>query len=336
MVKARAVWFTGPERVEIREEEVQPAHGRVLVSSRIMGISHGTEMLLYHGLMPPDMATDLAIPALSVPAVYPVKYGYINVGVDATGRRVFAFFPHQDLFTLPSSQLIELPDSLADGDAVFLAHMETAVSIVQDAGPLLGETALVLGQGTVGLLVSELLVQSGVRVITVEPSAARREASAQVGCTALSPGCEQVRERVFDLTEGRGADLALNVSGSQEALQLGMECLVLEGVLVEASWYGNRETRLRLGTSFHRRRLKLISSQVSTIAPALSARWDKQRRLGLVIDQLRRIRPSRYISRSFTLDQAQQAFELVASGSADIIQVVLTPGPHTPCRQEES
>jgi threonine dehydrogenase-like Zn-dependent dehydrogenase len=288
-----------------------------------MGISHGTEMLLYRGLMPQDMPGDPTIPALSVPAAYPVKYGYINVGADDLGRKVFAFYPHQDLFSLPDSQLIELPDNLEDTDAVFLAHMETAVSIIHDAAALLGETVLVLGQGTVGLLVSELLVRSGALVISVEPSAARRDASARAGCTALPAG-PQVRDQVLDITQGRGTDLAVNVSGSEEALQTGIDCLAQEGRLVEASWYGNRRTCLHLGTSFHRKRLKLVSSQVSTIAPALSARWDKARRLVTVIDQLMKIKPSRYISKSFTLDNAQQAFELIAHRS-DIIQVVLTP-----------
>jgi threonine dehydrogenase-like Zn-dependent dehydrogenase len=325
-VKARALWFVGPERVEIREEEILPGPGETVISSTLMGISHGTEMLLYRGQMPPDMETDAAIPALSGTAAYPLKYGYINVGIDDGDRRVFAFFPHQDFFALPASQLISLPGTLGDTDAVFLAHMETAVSIVHDAHPLIGEWALVLGQGTVGLLASELLIRSGARVISVEPSDIRREESVRIGCTALTPREGAIREQVRDLTGGRGVDLAVNVSGSRDALQAGIDALSMEGRLVEASWYGSREVRLHLGESFHRKRLRIISSQVSTIAAPLSAAWDKRRRLDLVIDLLQSIRPSRYISRSFPLEDAAKAFELIHRDTGDTIQVVLTPG----------
>lgn len=324
-MKARALWFVGPGRVQVREEEVHRQPDKSLISSTIMGISHGTEMLLYRGQIPPGMTADLTIEALSNTTGYPLKYGYINVGVRDDGRRVFAFFPHQDLFSLPPGQLVELPDSLEDRDAVFLAHMETAVSILHDASPLIGETALVLGQGTIGLLVSELLVRSGARVIGVELSEIRREASERIGCTCLSPLDDRVVERVLELTEGRGADLAVNVTGSDRALQVGIDSLGMEARLVEASWYGKREARLSLGRSFHRRRLKLISSQVSTLAASLSARWDKARRLGLVIELLHLVRPSRYISRSFSLEEASTAFELIDRNPEKVIQVVLTP-----------
>jgi threonine dehydrogenase-like Zn-dependent dehydrogenase len=232
---------------------------------------------------------------------------------------------HQDLFSLPPGQLIELPDGLDDKDAVFLAHMETAVSILHDASPLIGETALVLGQGTIGLLVSELLVRSGVRVISVEPSKIRRQASERIGCTCLSPLNDQVVEEVLGLTKGRGADLAINVTGSDRALQTGIDSLGMEARLVETSWYGARDARLALGLSFHRRRLKLISSQVSTLSSSLSARWDKARRIDMVIDLLDEIGPSRYISRSFPLDDAARAYELIDRDPKKVIQVVLTP-----------
>lgn len=324
-MRARALWFLGPGQVQVREEEVHRAPGGSVITSSLMGISHGTEMLVYRGQIPPGMTADLTIEALSHTTDYPVKYGYINVGVREDGRRVFAFFPHQDLFSLPSGQLVELPDGLEKEDAVFLAHMETAVSILHDASPLIGETALVLGQGTIGLLVSELLARSGTRVISVEPSKVRRQASERIGCTCLSPFDDPVVEEVLHLTEGRGADLAINVTGSDRALQTGIDSLGVESRLVEASWYGTRDARLSLGQSFHRRRLKLISSQVSTLAASLSARWDKARRMGLVIDLLKEVRPSRYISRSFSLDDASRAFELIDRNPEKVIQVVLTP-----------
>jgi 2-desacetyl-2-hydroxyethyl bacteriochlorophyllide A dehydrogenase len=324
-LKARALYFSAPRKIEIREEEVHAEKDQVLVHSRLIGISHGTEMLAFRGQMPQELEADTALTSLKGTLAYPLKYGYINTGETETGRRVFAFYPHQDIFALDPRQLIELPAALDFADAVFLASMETALSIVHDARPLFGEVILVVGQGVVGLLVAEILVRSGAgRVITVEPYAERRRVSESIGCVALQPG-EQLPELILEESGGRGVDVAINVSASAAGLQLGIDSLVFDGTVVEASWYGTREVNLKLGSAFHRKRLRLRSSQVSRIDAALAARWDKERRLDVVMDLLKQIQPSRYISHRFALDRAQEAFELLEKHPEQSIQVVLEP-----------
>jgi threonine dehydrogenase-like Zn-dependent dehydrogenase len=324
-LEARALYFTAPGAVELRREDCRPAGEQVLVRSRLIGISHGTEMLVYRGQMPRDLETDASLPALAGTLEYPLKYGYINAGVTESGRRVFAFYPHQDLFFADPEQLIELPARLDFTDAVFLANMETALGIVHDANPRFGECVLVIGQGVVGLLTAEILMRGGAgKVITVEPYPKRRRASEAIGCVALQPGAE-LREQILEHTGGRGADVAINVSASAEGLQLAMESVAFEAVVVEASWYGSRPVALDLGRAFHRKRLELRSSQVSRISPALSGRWDKSRRLLTVLELLQRIRPSRYISHRFALDRARAAYEFLETYPEQSIQIVLEP-----------
>lgn len=254
-----------------------------------------------------------------------MKYGYINTGETESGSRVFAFYPHQDLFFADPEQLIELPSQMEFTDAVFLANMETALSIVHDANPRFGECVLLIGQGVVGLLAAEILVRGGVgKVMTVERYPGRRRASEAIGCVALQPGTE-LRKQVLEHTDGRGADVAINVSASAEGLQLAIDNLAFEAVVVEASWYGSRPVTLDLGRAFHRKRLKLRSSQVSRIDPALSGRWDKSRRLQTVLELLQQIRPSRYITHRFALDRAREAYELLENHPEQCIQIVLEP-----------
>jgi threonine dehydrogenase-like Zn-dependent dehydrogenase len=324
-IKARALYFTAPGTVEIRKEDCRPVGGQVLVRSRLIGISHGTEMLAFRGQMPQGLEADTTLDSLSGTLKYPLKYGYINTGETESGRRVFAFHPHQDLFFAEPQQLVELPSELDFADAVFLANMETALGIVHDANPRFGECVLLVGQGVVGLLTAEILMRGGTgKVITVEPYAKRRQASEAVGCVALRPGA-QLRQQILDHTDGRGADVAINVSASAEGLQLAIDNLAFEGVVIEASWYGSRQVSLDLGRDFHRKRLMLRSSQVSRIDPALTGRWDKARRLDRVLELLQAIRPSRYITHRFALGRAQEAFELLEKHPQRSIQIVLEP-----------
>lgn len=324
--QARALVFTAPGVVEVRAEPLRRQSGQMRVDSELMAVSHGSEMLVFRGRLPAGLEADETLKALKGDLSYPLKYGYSNVGLREDGRRVFAFYPHQDCFYIDPDQTVCLPDSLAGEDAVFLANMETALGIVHDLAPRLGEQVLVFGQGTVGLLTAELLLRAGAaQVVTLDRYALRRRASADLGCLALNPDAEDVKERILKLSGGRGADAAVNVSGSEAGLQLALDCLAFGATLVEASWYGSRPVTIELGAAFHRRRLVVKSSQVSRLDPVLCGHWDKQRRLALALQLLGEIRPGKYVSRRFTLARGDEAFALLERAPETVIQLLLEP-----------
>jgi len=333
--EARALYFVRPGTVEVREEPLRPLPEQARVRSRLMGISHGTELLAFRGQLPAGLEADAALKSLPGRLEYPLKYGYSNCGrVEEpvpgaglpAGQRVFAFYPHQDLFDADPGELVALPPEVSDEQAVFLPNLETALGIVHDAGVRFGESVLVVGLGVVGLLTSALLLRSGVgELIAVEPLALRREQAERLGCRVLSSEEPRLGERIAELTGGRGPDAAINCSGAEGGLQLALDTLCFEGTLVEASWYGSRRVNLELGSAFHRRRLRLIASQVSSVAAALGPRWDKRRRLALALQLLPALDPSRYITHRFPLERAQEAFELLDRHPQRVLQVVLEP-----------
>jgi 2-desacetyl-2-hydroxyethyl bacteriochlorophyllide A dehydrogenase len=345
--EARALYFTKPGQVELREEPLLPQPGQVRVRSRLMGISHGTELLAFRGQLPTALEADSTLKGLPGRLAYPLKYGYSNCGVveeagpragarpapgagqrpaPGAGQRVFAFYPHQDRFDADPGELLPLPPGVSDEQAVFLPNLETALGIVHDAGVRFGESVLVVGLGVVGLLVSALLLQSGVALlIAVEPLEKRRRRAEALGCRTFSSQEARLRERIAELTGGRGPDAAVNCSGSEAGLQLGLDTLCFEGTQVEASWYGSRRVSLELGAAFHRRRLRLVSSQVSRVAAALGPRWDKRRRLEMALALLPALDPSGWITHRFKLECAQEAFELLDRCPQDVLQVVLEP-----------
>jgi NADPH:quinone reductase-like Zn-dependent oxidoreductase len=110
-VCARALFHTAPRRVEIREVPAPAAApGHVVVRTLCSGISGGTERLVFRGDLPEDMALDDTITALPGTFSYPFPYGYACVGqVDGQDSTVFAFHPHQDVFTAAAADLISVP-----------------------------------------------------------------------------------------------------------------------------------------------------------------------------------------------------------------------------------
>ena len=123
---------------------------------------------------------------------------------------------------------------------------------------------------------------------------------------------------------GGEMDLCFEVSGAPEALEQAIAVTGFAGRVVIGSWYGQKRAALDLGGRFHRSRIRLISSQVSTLAPALSGRWSKARRFELAWEMLRQVRPSRWITQRFPVEQADEAYRLIDQRPGETIQVLLT------------
>jgi 2-desacetyl-2-hydroxyethyl bacteriochlorophyllide A dehydrogenase len=327
-----AVWFGGPQRVEIRQEPAAPVGpDDVRVRAEVSGVSAGSELLVYRGSAPRDLQPDL--PTVSGDFGFPIKFAYASVGrVIEVGSRVtqlevgdlvFVHHPHQTEYVVPADFPIRLPEGLPADLGVFAANLETAVTVVLDAHPRLGEAVLVTGQGIVGLLITMLLRRAGATIVTADLHERRRVASAAVGADHALGADADISEAVLDLTDGRGVDVAIEVSGSPAALQACIDAAAFAGTIVVVSWYGTRDVGLSLGGRFHRRRLRIVSSQVSTLDPALAPRWDRARRAALVSSLLQELPLDELITHRFPLDKATAAYELLDRRAGECLQVVL-------------
>ena len=121
-----------------------------------------------------------------------------------------------------------------------------------------------------------------------------------------------------------GADLTYEISGSPAALDQAIGATGFAGRIIIGSWYGNKHSRLNLGGRFHRSRISLASSQVSSLDPKLQGRWTKARRFDVAWEMIRRLKPSRFITHRYAVHDAAEAYELLDRNPGDAIQVLLT------------
>ncbi|MCQ3936053.1 MAG: oxidoreductase [Chloroflexi bacterium] len=359
MTTAKTLYFTAPKQLEIRDTALPPLNDdEVLVETICSAISAGTEMLVYCGQFPQlKDAHDFVSSELK----YPLAYGYACVGkVKEVGKEVdrewgdklvFAFRSHTSLFAAKPENLFPIPHSLSPENACFLPNMETAVNLVQDGAPILGERALVLGQGMVGLLTASLLSEFPLEsLVVVDQFELRRNAlqveNSRLNVERLSP--ENLKEKGL-LNSAPGAkpvkfdtviakdnaketssfgyaqskfDLVFELSGSPLVLNDAIEHTAFSGRIVIGSWYGQKRAEIDLGGDFHRSRIRLISSQVSTISPELSGRWDKSRRFDVAWKALERIQPQKWITHRFPIDEADKAYRLMDECPQETMQVI--------------
>jgi 2-desacetyl-2-hydroxyethyl bacteriochlorophyllide A dehydrogenase len=336
-MRSRSLFFAAPGSVQVKEDDVpEPAGGEVLVGTVMSAISAGTEMLFFHDLVEKETILDTNINCLGGSFQYPFKYGYSAVGEVLSvgpnvprvweGQLIFSFHPHESHFVCGVDEIIPVPDSLTVVDGIFLPSMETALSLVMDGRPLFGENVVVLGQGVIGLLTTSLLSRAPLQsLVTLDKYQQRRDMSLRMGAD-ISLEADLPVSRLLE-ESGLGeekADLTFELSGNPEAMNHALQMTGFEGRIIIGSWYGRKKAELNLGESFHRNRLKVMSSQVSNIQPALAGRWDKRRRFALAWEFIKMVDPSSLITHKFDISDAQKAYDMIDEEKDKLMQVVFT------------
>lgn len=280
---AKAFWLAAPGRGELRSERLQsPGPDQALVRTQYTAISRGSESRVFRGEIPPSQYAAMRAPFQQGEFPGPVKYGYCNVGVVQAGpaalcgQTVFCLYPHQDYYVVPVAALTRIPTSIPAGRAVLAANLETALNVLWDAAPRLGDRISVIGAGVVGCLVARLagkLPGCRVQLLDVDPDKA--SIAALLG----------VRFALPELAEPE-QDVIIHASGAPAGLATALRLAGYEATVIEASWFGTQSVALPLGEDFHAKRLRIRSSQVSAIACAQRSRWSHQRRMATVMELL--------------------------------------------------
>lgn len=276
-----------------------------------------------------DAALDVNIKGMEEERMsYPLSYGYCLVGrIIKGGRNVppahigklaFSFAPHASHVVSELEGIRLVPDGISAEDAIFMPSVETALSLTHDAHHRVGENVAVYGQGLIGLLVTAILsrgmqnndfpVSSKFDTITTfDTIPDRLAASSLMGASqALLPGGTE---------DGQSFDVTIEVSGNGRALQSAIDQTSNGGRVIVGSWYGNSKVDLRLGIDFHRSHKTIQTSQVSEIPANLRGLWTKTRRFDLAWELVRQLKPSRLLTKTTSLENAQSAYESLDCGT---------------------
>ena len=314
-----ALWYTAPGSIERRPVDDSVALSSLAtVTAHYSGLSRGTERLVLRGQIPETERERMRCPYQDGAFPFPVKYGYALVGVvtqgpeDRIGERVFILHPHQRRAHVPVTALHRLPEGLPLRRACLAANMETALNITWDAEIAPGARVLVIGGGVLGLLTAGLAARlpgATVTVVDIDPTRAAlaERMGAAFALPTNAPGDQSV---------------VIHTSATETGLRLALDCAVFEGLVVEASWFGDTAVALPLGQSFHSRRLRLISSQVGTVAPSHRAEWSRERRMGAALELLCDARYDELITNEIDFAEAAARVPAVLDHSGGLMTVL--------------
>ncbi|MES3517029.1 MAG: zinc-binding alcohol dehydrogenase [Natronomonas sp.] len=339
----RTLRFEAPETVSVESRELSEPNAReVCVETSVSAISAGTELLVYRGELSAESTIDETLSAFEGSFSYPLSYGYAAVGrvVDCGsdlpeswhGRQVFAFNQHESAFLADVESIHPVPEELSAETAALFPTAETAVNLVLDGNPRVGERVVVYGAGVVGLLTTRLLSSFPLsELVVVDPIERRRRLAADFGADrTVTPAAAADLSASTAADEPAGVDLAFELSGEPTALDDALDVVGYDGRIVVGSWYGDKSAAPNLGTEFHRERISIESSQVSTIDPALRGRWTTERRADVAFEHLSSVPTDRLVTHRIPFEDAPSAYRLLddpdsIEGAAPV-QVLLTYG----------
>jgi threonine dehydrogenase-like Zn-dependent dehydrogenase len=135
----------------------------------------------------------------------------------------------------------------------------------------------------------------------------------------------------IDLAQSMGIDPASNeqydivfhTSATSSGLNTAIELCDKEGRIIELSWYGNSETSLQLGGSFHFDRKQIIASQVSNIPNHKSQRWTYKSRLDFVFSLLQEIDLSKLITHQIDFENAPAFYDKLRKNKESSLTTII-------------
>ncbi len=317
---ARAVWYTGPGKVELRTQRLAPPQpGEARVRMAWSGISRGTERLVLKGAVPESERARMRAPLQDGEFPFPVKYGYCAVGIveegpkDLVGKPVFCLHPHQEIFNAAVEMLVPVPDGVPSRRATLAANMETALNALWDSGAGPADRIIVVGGGIVGLMIAALAARMpGADVTLVDVAPERRALVETFGARFAVPDAAP-----------EDADVVFHASVTAAGLATAIGCAGTESTIVEMSWYGEQSIAVPLGGAFHSRRLRLISSQVGQVSAGHRPRWTYRRRLEAALMLLADARLDALVAEEIAFAAAVTALpRILADGAAGLAPVI--------------
>jgi len=231
----KAIIFTAPRVAEFIERDIPEIKAdEVLIKLVCSTVSPGTERANYVG--------DPNVSYAHEPSVkFPRRVGYSSSGIvvkvgDAVtgvkvGDRVACFKSvHAEYCVMNEKYAHPIPDELSFSEAAMLHIATFPLAAIRKCRLEIGESAIVMGQGVLGMMAVEFLRAAGAcPIIAVDPIKEKREQAIELGADyALDPFEADFAETVKKLTNG-GANVAIEVTGKGQGLDMVLDCMARFG-----------------------------------------------------------------------------------------------------------
>jgi L-iditol 2-dehydrogenase len=264
----------------------------------------------------------------------------VGVVVESTSSK---YVPGDRVLTLPEAvnatcfaeyqraearALVKLPLGVELKRLVMAQQLGTVLFALKKFWPAAGaQCATVIGAGSVGLYFLQMLKRIGFEhVIVADPELARRKVALRLGASeVVDPRTESIVEATFALTNGRGADLAIEAAGYDSARALAIGSARLGG---RVGLFGYPERKGDAAFPFELAFRKGLSVEMITNAQLEPGLKSFREAVALIVDD--QIQVDYLLSESVRLAEIGNAFEMARDHRVIKVAIDLTTGASAP------
>ncbi len=304
----------------------------MLVRSTCSGVSAGTELAVYRGTL-----GNLHTKRWGYWNEYPIRPGYELVGsVSACGSavtgirmgdRVACHAPHGTIALVQASDCVVVPDGLSDEEATFAMLGATTAHGIRRARIGYGDTVAILGLGVVGFLAADHALHAGAAdVIVCDPKAWKRELARLRGFEdPLDPADSTFDEEIAERTQGRGADVVVEASGSPAAVDAALRTVAVGGrVLLQGTI--NKPVQIHFSDYAMHKEVTIVCTWGKGSGAGSGVRWTRQENHTLAMRLLEAgvLRTTGLVSHRFSFARVADMYREIDEGELDYLQIILT------------
>lgn len=220
----------------------------------------------------------------------------------------------QEYFASPASKAYLLPKDCPPERACLLEPFSVALHAVKRSRPQLGDTAAVLGAGSIGLMTVLALKAHGIRdIIVVDLVKSRLDKALELGATHVINGKNtDTVEEVLKLTDGKGVSKVFETAGSQVTQAQSVQLLKKGGTIVMVGMSSAESVKLDLNTLLRKEGDIMTVFRFTTELKTAAEYVGKH---GISLEKI--------ITHSYTLDESQRAFEESIELRDQVIKAVI-------------
>ena len=227
-----------------------------------------------------------------------------------------------DFFRVPyaHANLAKVPDALSDEQVLFLTDIATTgISAIETADLRIGDTVVIFAQGPIGLCATAgASIRGAGLVVAVDANHKRLDMARTLGAdVVIDYTQEDPVAKVKALTEGRGADVAVEALGIQETFENSLKSVRPGGIVSSLGVYGDRITIPLEPFIFGIGDIDIRT----TLCPGGKERMRSL--MALVISG--RLRLDQLITHRFDLDEIEEAYPLFSNQEDGVIKVAVSP-----------
>jgi L-iditol 2-dehydrogenase len=244
----------------------------------------------------------------------------VTAGFEPSGGGFADFIRVMD-FVVERGGVIHIPAGVPFEQAAFVEPVNTVLKGVKLLNLAPDDTVLVIGQGPIGLMHAVLARRTGARVLTSDLYAERHAIAARFGLTdPIHAGRENVVERVFDMSNGRGADAVILAVGGNALIKTAIDSVRPGGrVMLFAQTQHGEAIFDPAAVCMDEKTLMGSYSSSFAIMNEVTDLVFNGYRSGFDLTQL--------ISHRFPLSESVAAIDLASHPRADSMKIMIEPAP---------